>query len=146
MLGDRMKRRLDRLLDETEEAADREDWAKVAQVARQALLIDADNRDASDFLQLAERSLAETGVNVTAPRSAEVASQIPARQSLQQPTSFANGRYQVKDFLGEGGRKRVYQAHDSVLDRDIALAVIKTEGLDPNSRVRITREAQAMGR
>ena len=52
----------------------------------------------------------------------------------------------VKDFLGEGGKKRVYRAHDSVLDRDVALAVIKTEGLDPTSRVRITREAQAMGR
>ena len=49
------------------------------------------------------------------------------------------------EFLGEGGRKRVYKAHDSVLDRDVALAVIKVEGLDP-SRVRITREAQAMGR
>ncbi len=64
----------------------------------------------------------------------------------EQPISFANGRYQVKKFLGEGGKKRVYQAHDSVLDRDVALAVIKTEGLDPTSRVRITREAQAMGR
>ena len=62
------------------------------------------------------------------------------------PTSFANGRYEVKEFLGEGGKKRVYEAHDTVLDRDIALAVIKTEGLDPTSRVRITREAQAMGR
>ena len=37
-------------------------------------------------------------------------------------------------------------AHDTVLDRDVALAVIKTEGLDPTSRLRITREAQAMGR
>ena len=65
---------------------------------------------------------------------------------VRSPASFANGRYQVKEFLGEGGRKRVYQAHDTVLDRDVALAVIKTEGLDPTSRVRITREAQAMGR
>ena len=63
-----------------------------------------------------------------------------------QPTAFANGRYQVKEFLGEGGRKRVYKAHDTVLDRDVALAVIKTEGLDPTSRARVTREAQAMAR
>lgn len=62
------------------------------------------------------------------------------------PASFANGRYQIKDLLGEGGRKRVYQAHDTVLDRDVALAVIKVEGLDPTSRVRITREAQALAR
>ena len=49
MLGDRMQKRLNRLLDEAEEAADREDWAKVGQLARQALLIDAGNSDASDF-------------------------------------------------------------------------------------------------
>ncbi len=41
------------------------------------------------------------------------------------PTSFAGGRYQVKRFLGEGGRKRVYLAHDSKLDRDVAIAVIR---------------------
>ena len=83
-------------------------------------------------------------------RALEVVSAAPTSTKRtaapQQPTSFANGRYQVHDFLGEGGKKRVYRAHDSVLDRDVALAVIKVEGLDPTSRVRITREAQAMGR
>ena len=63
-----------------------------------------------------------------------------------QPTSFANGRYQVKEFLGEGGKKRVYQAHDSVLDRDVAFVLINTEGPDDAPRSRILREAQAMGR
>jgi class 3 adenylate cyclase len=60
--------------------------------------------------------------------------------------SFADGRYTVKSFLGEGGRKRVYLAHDSKLDRDVAIAVIKTEGLDAGGLVRVRREAQAMGR
>ncbi|MCI0832773.1 MAG: zinc ribbon domain-containing protein, partial [Chloroflexi bacterium] len=46
------------------------------------------------------------------------------------PTSIASGRYEVKGFLGEGGRKRVYLAHDDRLDRDVAVAIIKTEGLD----------------
>ncbi|KKK82492.1 hypothetical protein LCGC14_2802850, partial [marine sediment metagenome] len=62
------------------------------------------------------------------------------------PTSFAGGRYQVKRFLGEGGRKRVYLAHDTKLDSDVAIAVIKTEGLDADALTRIRREAQAMGR
>ena len=62
------------------------------------------------------------------------------------PTTFANGRYTVKKKLGEGGKKKVYLAHDTVLDRDVAFALIKTEGLDESARTRITREAQAMGR
>ena len=62
------------------------------------------------------------------------------------PTSFANGRYQVKKFLGEGGKKKVYLAHDTELDRDVAFALIKTEKLDESARTRIKREAQAMGK
>ncbi len=38
------------------------------------------------------------------------------------PTSFVNGRYTVKKFLGEGGKKKVYLAHDTILDRDVAFA------------------------
>jgi len=52
----------------------------------------------------------------------------------------------VKGFLGEGGRKRVYLAHDEKLDRDVAIAVIKTEGLDEAGLSRVKREAQAMAR
>ena len=69
-----------------------------------------------------------------------------AEPSVDQPTSFADGRYQVKKLLGEGGKKLVYLAHDTTLDREVAFALIKTEGLDQTSRTRITREAQAMGR
>ncbi len=64
----------------------------------------------------------------------------------KEPSSFANGRYDVKRFLGEGGKKKVYLAQDTLLDREVAFALIKTEGLDEVSRTRITREAQAMGR
>jgi len=62
------------------------------------------------------------------------------------PTSFANGRYQVKKFLGEGGKKKVYLVHDNVLDRDVAFALINTEKLDDVTRLRVSREAQVMGR
>ncbi len=67
-------------------------------------------------------------------------------QPSPEPTSFANSRYQVKKFLGEGGKKKVYLVQDTLLDRDVALALIKTEKLDDASRVRVTREARAMGR
>ena len=71
---------------------------------------------------------------------------MPAKKISPEPTSFAGGRYQVKKLLGEGGKKRVYLAHDTVLDRDVAFAQIKTEKLDEDARTRIKREAQAMGR
>lgn len=63
-----------------------------------------------------------------------------------EPTSFVSDRYQVKQFLGEGGKKKVYLTHDNTLDRDVAFALLKTEKLDEEARTRITREAQAMGR
>src|SRR3972149_3305391 len=62
------------------------------------------------------------------------------------PAAFVGGRYQVQRFLGEGGRKRVYLAHDDRLDRDVAIAVIKTDGLDAEGLTRVRHEAQAMGR
>src|SRR5882724_4246123 len=62
------------------------------------------------------------------------------------PALFARGRYTVKRLLGEGGKKRVYLAHDHALDRDVACALIKGDGLDEAGRARVRREAQAMGR
>ena len=50
-----------------------------------------------------------------------------ARAATEPPSSFANGRYEVRRFLGEGGKKKVFLAHDTLLDRDVAFALIKTE-------------------
>ncbi|MEW6186347.1 MAG: protein kinase, partial [Thermodesulfobacteriota bacterium] len=87
-------------------------------------------------------------VSSPAPSSAgiEKLTPSPSPPSTSLPSSFSNGRYQVKKFLGEGGKKKVFLAHDTVLDRDVAFALIKTEKLDQASRQRIRREAQAMGR
>ena len=63
-----------------------------------------------------------------------------------EPTSFADSRYQVKKKLGEGGKKKVYLAHDTRLDRDVAIYLIKTDNLDETGRTRIVREAKAMAR
>ena len=52
----------------------------------------------------------------------------------------------MQRFLGEGGKKRVFLAHDTQLDREVAVAVIKTEGLDQAGFARVRREARAMGR
>ncbi len=106
-------------------------------MARSVLRLDPENRDALAYLTAADRE-------PTDPRSNRPQTPAPTGQDL--PAAFANGRYQVKRFLGEGGKKKVYLAHDTTLDRDVAFALIKTEGLDETSRTRIQREAQAMGR
>jgi len=48
--------------------------------------------------------------------------------------------------LGEGSSKTVVLAHDNKIDRDVAFALIKTEGLDASGRERVSREARAMGK
>src|SRR5688572_19609323 len=62
------------------------------------------------------------------------------------PASFGGGRYVVQRLLGEGARKLVYLAKDTLLDRGVAVAQIKGEGLDESGRTRIKRETQAMAR
>jgi len=82
------------------------------------------------------------GHSLTEPTSTPA----PEAPPSPEPTSFAGGRYQVRQLLGEGGKKKVYLVHDNTLDRDVAFALIKTEKLDKESKTRITREAQAMGK
>jgi len=67
----------------------------------------------------------------------------PARSSEQVPPILAGGRYELVRFLGEGAKKRVHLARDTRLDRDVAIAFVKSEGLD---MARVRREAEAMGR
>src|SRR5690606_34937874 len=103
-----------------------------------ALRLDPESADARALLEAATRDAAPHGRPQPAPAT--------PRQATAHPTSFAGGRYEVRRFLGEGGKKRVFLAHDTRLDRDVAFALIKTEGLDEVGRERIVREAQAMGR
>ncbi len=49
-------------------------------------------------------------------------------------------RYEVRRFLGEGGMGKVYQAYDPVLQRDVALKVVKP-GIPERERRRFRREA-----
>ena len=142
MPSERIQRQIDQHLDAAEAASLALDWDAVRGHAEAVLRLDPDNGDAQSFLTAAARDPVATSATEPPPGGASESS----KTQLPEPTSFAGGRYEVKRFLGEGGKKRVYLAHDGQLDRDVAFALIKTEGLDDQARQRITREAQAMGR
>ena len=121
MASERVQRRIDILLDEADQAIAQSDWSVVRDHAQNVLALDPDNGDAATFLVAADRALASSGqlpASTSTPTSKE--------PTADQPTSFANGRYQVKRFLGEGGKKKIYLAQDTTLDREVAFALIKT--------------------
>ena len=161
MHSDRIQRQIERFLDEAEAAAAESDWTRVRDRAQNALSLDPENHDATTYLGAAERALASVdspsqasarrraapaGDRSGGSRGRRSARPGEAHPTSVQPASFCDGRYLVKTFLGEGGKKRVFLAHDTKLDRDVAFALIKTDGLNAEGEARIRREAQAMGK
>ena len=140
-----IQRQIDRLLEQAAEALSQLNWDEVRDRAQAVLRLDPDNADARTLMEAAG---ADTNPEITPTLGGpEEAGRGDSRIApTAQPTSFANGRYVVKKFLGEGGKKKVYLSDDTLLDRDVAFASIKTEGLDEVGRQRIRREAQAMAR
>jgi class 3 adenylate cyclase len=74
-----------------------------------------------------------------APAEAPAAESLPA----DVPTEIA-GRYQVRRFLGQGGRKRVYLSTDTRSETEVALALYDTAGVGAAIQARARREAEAM--
>jgi serine/threonine protein kinase len=56
----------------------------------------------------------------------------------------AGTRYTIRGELGRGGMGTVYEAHDSVLDRPVALKVLTLGEGDPAATERLLREARVM--
>ena len=140
MVSERIQRRIDSLLDEAEVAIAGEHWETVAARARAVLALDEMNEDGRAYLATAERRLA----SIAAASTDAVAG--AAGHGAYGEDAFVAGRYRVRRLLGEGAKKRVFCAYDETLDRDVALALLKTEGLDAAARERLKREAQTMGR
>jgi eukaryotic-like serine/threonine-protein kinase len=60
------------------------------------------------------------------------------------PPEIAAGRYRLRSFLGQGGRKRVYLADDTASESEVAVALFDTEGVAAAVQARARREAEAM--
>ena len=129
-----IQNQISRLLEEAARGVSELEWELVRDRAQAALALDPENADGLALVAAAERALGGRSDAIHADESSEQSS--APTPTAEHPTSFLEGRYQVKRFLGEGGKKRVYLAHDTTLDRDVAFALVKTEGLDDAGRTR----------
>ncbi|MBT3941554.1 MAG: protein kinase [Chloroflexi bacterium] len=163
-----MMKRVEGLLDDADLALDAGEWTRLRELCADVLAIDPDNGDAAALLRIADRRepqaetspeqapIVEDDAREQEPAPSEPVMDpvagadsppaAPAEVASEVPSSFSDGRYVVEKFLGEGGKKSVYLAHDTTLDRMVAFALIKTQGFDDIARARILREARAMGR
>ena len=58
--------------------------------------------------------------------------------------TFVDGRYVVERLLGSGGMAQVYLTHDEVLDRQVALKILRDQYAEDEEFVgRFRREAQS---
>jgi len=69
-----------------------------------------------------------------------------ARIPTESPALQAIGRYEIVRLLGRGGNGDVYLAHDPVLDRDVAVKLIRGDFDDSVAHTRLVLEARAAGR
>src|SRR5882757_1926782 len=67
----------------------------------------------------------------------------PEQLPADVPSEIA-GRYRVRRFLGQGGRKRVYLSDDTATGTEVAIALFDTEGVGASIQARARREAEAM--
>jgi serine/threonine protein kinase len=58
--------------------------------------------------------------------------------------SLGSGRYTLEALLGSGGAAQVYRARDTVLDRAVAVKLLRDVTDDPASRERFTAEARTL--
>jgi tRNA A-37 threonylcarbamoyl transferase component Bud32 len=60
--------------------------------------------------------------------------------------AFAGGRYSLLRMIGAGAEKIVYLVHDTTLDRECALALLRSENVSSDAAARFQAEARAIAR
>ena len=63
MTSERMQRRVERLLDQADEAAEAHDWTRVLDAARAVLAAEAENADGKIFLEMAMANLGDDALD-----------------------------------------------------------------------------------
>ena len=67
------------------------------------------------------------------------------QQVLGDPTP-PGGRYEIGSVVGQGGMGTVYRTRDRLLERDVALKVLRADVAAPEAAARISREARILAR
>jgi predicted ATPase/DNA-binding SARP family transcriptional activator len=67
----------------------------------------------------------------------------PDRLPLPSPTTALHDRYRFEDEIGRGGMSVVYRAHDTLLERDVAVKVMSAAELGTEGRARLLHEARS---
>ena len=107
MASERGQRRLERRLDQIDNAETQGNWELVRSLALDALEFDAENVEVSAYLRVAERHLSEGVIPVQ-----ETASTPGTTNSDNVlPSAFANGRYQGQTFPGRGRQEKGLPGH-----------------------------------
>ena len=94
-----------------------------------------ENREGARFCDSCGAELDEAQIPADAPQAEPLPDDVP--------TQIA-GRYRVRRFLGQGGRKRVYLSTDTANGAEVALALYDTAGVGAATQARARREAEAM--
>jgi class 3 adenylate cyclase len=98
-----------------------------------------ENREGARFCDSCGEDLHESSARADQPQQAPKGS-LPGGA----PESVSDGRYRIRDFLGQGGRKHVYLADDVRDKTEVAVALFDTEGVAAAVQARARREAEAM--
>ncbi|MDH5505910.1 MAG: protein kinase [Anaerolineae bacterium] len=65
-------------------------------------------------------------------------------EEQEKEKELLNQRYQLEELLGKGGMARVYRARDLMLERDVAVKILREDySTDPDFRERFRQEAKA---
>ncbi|MCB9703891.1 MAG: protein kinase [Myxococcales bacterium] len=97
-----------------------------------------DGLDGPTFTTSGMRGADETGSAASRPN--------PPRRVLAEPVTLRE-RFRLGETLGQGGMGIVYAAHDTALNRKVAVKVLHdARSRQPQARARLIREAQAMAR